>query len=103
MKTEKRSLSGVVNRLSSVCKLIEAIEKAVSISPQERVMRLNRLRSLIKEAQLGLILAELDLKHEAHIQSAAADATKAFETLSEHERAKFNALMRNLNLLGDMN
>jgi len=57
---------------------------------------------LIKEAQLGLILAELDLKHDAQIQSAAADATKAFESLSKHERAKFNALMRNLKLLGDM-
>src|SRR2546423_6210593 len=103
MKTEKRSLSGVVNRLSSVCKLIEATEKAVSISAQERVTRLNRLRSLIKEAQLGLILAELDLKHDTYIQSAVVDATKAFESLSKDEGAKFNALMRNLKLLGDMN
>jgi hypothetical protein len=65
-----------VNRLNSVCKLIEATEKAVSISAQERVTRLDRLRSLIKEAQLGLILAQLDLKHDAQIQSAVADATK---------------------------
>jgi hypothetical protein len=103
MKNEKGSLSEVVNRLNSVCKLIEATEKAVSISAQERVTRLNRLRSLIKEAQLGLILAELNLVHDTHIQSAVAEATKAFESLSKHERAKLNALMRNLELLGDMN
>ena len=103
MKNEKRRLAGVIDRLRSLCKLIETIEKAVPVSAQERVRRLNRLRSLIKEAQLGLLLAELDLKHDAHIQSVVADATKAFESLSKHERAKSNALMTNFMLLGDMN
>lgn len=64
--------------------------------------RLNRLQPLIKKAQLALIRAQLHFRGDAEIQSAAVDAKKAFEALSKSERAKFNALMRNFKLIGDM-
>ena len=101
MKNERDDLS-VVNRLNAVCKQVEALEKAKSLSASQRLTELNRLQSLIKEAHFLLILAELRCRQDAQIQSAAADAKKTFEALSKHERAKFDALMRNLKLLGDM-
>jgi hypothetical protein len=100
-KKEKDDLS-VVNRLNAVCKEVEALEKTKSLSASKRLTELNRLQSLIKEAQFLLILAESDRRRDARDAQIQSDAEKAFEALPKSERAKFKDLMRNLQLLGDM-